>query len=118
MSAEVKLRLDFDAGRRLGHGKVALLEAVRRTGSIAAGGRAFGMSYRRAWRLVDELNRMFRTPLVTARGGGRNGGGADLTELGETVVRLYREAERKIAESAGAEIEAIEHALAEPPLNG
>ena len=113
MAARVVLRLDFDAGRRLGHGKVSLLEAIGRHGSIAAAAREFGMSYRRAWRLVDELNRMFREPLVATRGGGRNGGGADLTALGEAVVRLYREAERKIGTSAGAEIAGIEHALAE-----
>jgi molybdate transport system regulatory protein len=53
MPAHVTLRLDFPAERRLGHGKVSLLEAVRRNGSIAAAGREFGMSYRRAWLLVD-----------------------------------------------------------------
>ena len=112
MPAQVTLRLDFDAGRRLGHGKISLLEAVQRSGSIAAAGREFGMSYRRAWLLVDDLNRMFRQPVVATRGGGRNGGGAALTEMGETVVTLYREAERKILGSAGFEIEGLEAALA------
>ena len=114
MPANVTLRLDFDAGRRLGHGKIALLEAVQRHGSIAAAGREFGMSYRRAWLLVDELNRMFSAPVVTARGGGRNGGGAALTEMGVSVVALYRAAEAKILASAGAEIAALAAALGEP----
>jgi molybdate transport system regulatory protein len=112
MPTQVTLRLDFTTDRRLGHGKVSLLEAVRRNGSIAAAGRDFGMSYRRAWLLVDEMNRMFREPVVETRGGGRNGGGAVLTEMGETVIALYRRAERKILKSAGMEIDALEAALA------
>jgi molybdate transport system regulatory protein len=112
MTTHLKLRFDFDERRRLGPGKIELLEAIRRHGSIAAAGRDFSMSYRRAWLLVDELNRMFTGPLVEARGGGRNGGGAVLTELGETVVTLYREAERKMNRSASREIEKIEQVLA------
>ncbi|BDA84127.1 hypothetical protein Sa4125_16690 [Aureimonas sp. SA4125] len=112
MPANVTLRLDFDAGRRLGHGKIALLEAVERHGSIAAAGREFGMSYRRAWLLVDELNRMFSAPMVAARGGGRNGGGAALTETGSRVVALYRAAEKTILAGAAAEIDALEALLA------
>ena len=114
MSTRVTLRLDFDAERRLGPGKIALLEAIKRHGSIAAAGREFGMAYRRAWLLTDELNRMFAKPLVETRGGGRNGGGAGLTELGENIVSMYRDAERKIKKSASREIEAIESVLAGP----
>ena len=112
MTTRLKLRFDFDETRRLGPGKIELLEAIRRHGSIAAAGRDFGMSYRRAWLLVDELNHMFTAPVVEARGGGRNGGGAVLTEQGETIVSLYREAERKMSRSASREIEQIEQALA------
>jgi molybdate transport system regulatory protein len=108
----ITLRFDFDDKRRLGPGKVALLEAIRQHGSIAAAGRDFGMSYRRAWLLVDELNKMFAGPLVETHGGGRNGGGAVLTELGGSVVALYREAERKMSRSASREIEKIEQVLA------
>jgi molybdate transport system regulatory protein len=111
MSTRLTLRFDFDEHRRLGPGKINLLEAIRQHGSIAAAGRDFGMSYRRAWLLVDELNRMFAGPLVEARGGGRNGGGAALTELGASVVALYREAERKMNRSASREIEKMEQAL-------
>jgi len=111
MATRVTLRLDFDAERRLGPGKVALLEAIKRHGSIAAAGREFGMAYRRAWLLTDELNHMFVQPVVEAHGGGRNGGGAGLTELGESIVTMYRDAERKIRKSASREIEALENAL-------
>ena len=112
MATRISLRLDFASGRRLGPGKVALLEAIGRTGSIAAAGRAFGMAYRRAWLLADELNHTFAAPLIAARGGGRNGGGAELTELGARVVALYRSAETKALEGLAAEIETIERALA------
>ena len=112
MPTRITLRLDFDAGRRLGPGKVALLEAIRDTGSIYAAGRAHAMSYRPAWLLVEELNTMFAEPLVTARPGGAKGGGAALTEAGERLVALYREAERKTRASASSEIARIEKGLA------
>ena len=112
MATRITLRLDFDAGRRLGPGKVALLEAIRRHGSIAGAGREFGMAYRRAWLLVDELNRMFSQPLVLARGGGRDGGGAALTDLGAEIVTQYRRAEAKIERQAAIEIKSIEQHLA------
>jgi molybdate transport system regulatory protein len=112
MSTRVTLRLDFDGERRLGPGKVALLEAIRRHGSIAAAGREFGMAYRRAWLLTDELNHMFSQPLVQTRGGGRDGGGAELTTLGAEIVTRYRRAEAKIERSAAAEIKSIEELLA------
>ena len=109
----ITLRLDFDGKRRLGPGKVALLEAIARTGSISAAGREFGMADRRAWLLVDNLNHMFAGPLVQTREGGRIGGGADLTELGGKVVALYREAEAKVRALAAVEIAGIEQVLAE-----
>jgi len=114
-NTRVTLRLDFDGGRQLGPGKVALLEAIRRHGSIAAAGREFGMAYRRAWLLVDELNRMFQTPVVQTRGGGRDGGGAELTPLGTEIVTHYRRIEARVARSAAGEIQALEHLLAALP---
>ena len=113
--AETRLssRSDLTSGDRIGPGKIALLEAIHRLGSISAAGREFGMSYRRAWLLVAELNRMFVRPLVEARGGGRNGGGAVLTKTGEKVVCFYRDAERKVRKSAKREIRGIEAALAD-----
>ena len=101
------LRIDFDSDRRLGPGKIALLEAIGATGSIAAAGREFGMSYRRAWLLADALNRTFDMPLIEAHGGGRNGGGANLTSLGERVVTLYRTAEGNAAKSIAREVRSL-----------
>jgi molybdate transport system regulatory protein len=112
MSVRLTIRLDFDSGRRLGVGKIALLEAIDGTGSISAAGRAHAMSYRRAWLLVDELNQLFATPLVAARHGGPKGGGARLTDEGRQIVALYRQAEAKMRSAAGAEIESIERELA------
>ncbi len=112
MSTRLTIRLDFDFGRRLGAGKIALLESIEKTGSISAAGRAHQMSYRRAWLLVDELNQIFAAPLVAAHHGGVKGGGAALTEQGRRVVALYRGAEAKMRAAAEKEIGAIEHDLA------
>lgn len=103
---EVRLFLKLDAETRIGHGKVALLEAIDRTGSISAAGRALGMTYRRAWELVDHLNKVFGRPLVTGQSGGAGGGGARLTELGREVASRYR------ALLAATEAAAVPHVTA------
>lgn len=112
MPTRLTVRLDFEAGRRLGAGKIALLEAIEATGSISAAGRVHAMSYRRAWLLVDELNQLFATPLVAAHHGGAKGGGAALTDEGRRIVALYRGAEAKMRAAGEADIEAIERMLA------
>ena len=114
MPTRLTIRFDFDGERRLGPGKIALLEAIEATGSISAAGRRHAMSYRRAWLLVEELNQTFKAPLVAAHLGGAGGGGARLTKTGARVVALYRAAERKMGAAAAAEIEAMEADLAEP----
>jgi molybdate transport system regulatory protein len=116
MSSRITLRIDFDGERRLGPGKIALLEAIARKGSIAAAGREFGMAYRRAWLLVDALNHMFTHPVVETRGGGKDGGGAVLTELGAEIVARYRAIEAKSRKGAAAEIKCLEQLLAPAPL--
>jgi molybdate transport system regulatory protein len=83
----------------LGPGKADLLDAIGRTGSISAAARELGMSYRRAWLLVDTMNRNFRAPLVAASAGGSRGGGAGLTDDGARVLALYRAMQDK-AEAA------------------
>jgi molybdate transport system regulatory protein len=98
-SAALSIRLRFTDDARLGPGKIALLEAVARTGSIAAAGREMGMSYRRAWLLIDSLNRMFDTPVVVASPGGANGGGAALGPLGAELVSAYRAMEAQTVEA-------------------
>jgi molybdate transport system regulatory protein len=90
-----KLRIVFGDARRLGPGKIDLLEAVGNTGSISAAGRSLGMSYRRAWLLVDEVNRLFRRPVVVASVGGAQGGGAQLTDFGRALVAAYRRIEQR-----------------------
>jgi molybdate transport system regulatory protein len=75
----------------MGPGKADLLDAIRQTGSISAAARSLGMSYRRAWLLVETMNRCFREPLVTTLAGGRHGGGTQLTAMGVQVLRRYRE---------------------------
>ncbi len=117
MATRLTIRLDFELGRRLGAGKVALLEAIETTGSISAAGRAHKMSYRRAWLLVDELNKLFAEPVVAAHHGGTKGGGAALTESGRRMVALYRAAEAKMRAAAEAEIAAIESNLGAAPPN-
>jgi molybdate transport system regulatory protein len=77
----------------MGPGKADLLAAIRDTGSISAAARAMNMSYRRAWMLVDVMNRSFKAPLVHSAAGGQKGGGARLTEAGERALRLFREME-------------------------
>jgi len=84
------LRILLSHGVMIGPGKADLLQAIDTCGSISAAGRELGMSYRRAWLLVDELNAGFREPLVSALPGGRGGGGAALTPLGRDVLGRYR----------------------------
>ena len=93
---KLSLRLTFSDACAVGPGKVRLLEEIADHGSISAAGRAMKMSYRRAWLLVDELNRSFNEPLVVTQLGGPQGGGASLTPLGAEVVRRYRSIERRI----------------------
>ena len=110
--ARLTLRIDFDQGRAIGPGKIKLLEMIDALGSISAAGRQMGMSYRRAWLLVDSLNRCFREPLVASQAGGAHGGGATLTALGGAIVRHYRAVETA-AQTAGApHINALNGALA------
>lgn len=103
----LRLRVVFEGGRRLGPGKADLLALVRETGSISAAGRRMGMSYKRAWTLIEELNAMFRAPLVHSVRGGARGGGARLTELGETILAHYRALERTAALHGHTELEAL-----------
>ena len=103
----LSIRIDLASGDRIGPGKVALLEAIRSTGSISGAARSLGMSYRRAWLLVDEINDSLLEPAVTAETGGRSGGGAALTAVGEKVISLYRAIEGHARSAASGEFRAI-----------
>jgi molybdate transport system regulatory protein len=93
--ASLSLRIDFEDAGRLGPGKVRLLEHIGATGSISAAGRAMNMSYRRAWLLVDALNKMFGRVLVSTSPGGAGGGGAEVTDFGRAIASAYRRAEAR-----------------------
>jgi molybdate transport system regulatory protein len=109
------IRIDFGAFGYLGPGKVALMELISRHGSISAAGKEMGMSYRRAWLLVDEINHIFREPLVETQMGGSGGGGARLTRLGRDVVGRYRAIEGAAATASTADMRALRAALPERP---
>ena len=96
----------------IGPGKVDLLEAIDAAGSITAAAKQLGMSYRRAWLLVDTMNRCFTEPLVVAESGGSRGGGAELTPAGREVALRYRAMQAKAAAAAAADLEAITRLLA------
>lgn len=98
----------------MGPGKAELLEGIRDTGSIAAAGRRMGMSYKRAWMLVEAMNTTFRGPLVEAAKGGTGGGRAALTPLGETILATYRRLEQVATEAVSAELATLTDALAAP----
>jgi molybdate transport system regulatory protein len=106
-----RIRVLFGDNARLGPGKIDLLEAIGRTGSISAAGRELGMSYRRAWLLVDAVNGMFRTPVVTAAAGGAHGGGAQLTDFGRDLVAAYRRIEARMGEVVREELTPFETEL-------
>jgi molybdate transport system regulatory protein len=116
------LRLDFGSGRALGPGKIRLLEAIAETGSISQAGRKLGMSYRRAWLLVDDMNNCFRDPVIEAQPGGAHGGGATLTAFGQKLVDRYRAIEADTQVTARKHLRDIEMApkaakAARPPTS-
>ncbi|TDY39014.1 molybdate transport system regulatory protein [Paraburkholderia rhizosphaerae] len=91
----------------LGPGKVALLEAVKEHGSISGAARSMNMSYRRAWLLMDELNRSLKSPATVAEHGGQSGGGCALTPVGEEIIRLYRGIETQAYATCADDISAL-----------
>jgi molybdate transport system regulatory protein len=106
----LSLRIDLPQGR-IGPGKIALLEAIDREGSISAAGRALGMSYRRAWDLVDALNTLLGILVVEAAPGGYRGGGAMLTDAGRNLVADYRAIERAAQRAAEPRLDALTRRL-------
>jgi len=117
--ARLKLKLQLYCGDEIamGPGKAALLEAIAREGSISAAGRALGMSYRRAWLLVDTMNRCFERPLVEAHPGGGKGAGAKLTEAGEAALAAYQALSEQVeSRASGPALDALANAIrAHPP---
>ena len=112
------LRVDFGGNRSIGPGKVRLLEAVGRTGSISQAGRELGMSYRRAWLLINDLNLCFQQPVVSAHPGGSQGGGAELTKFGQKLVADYRTIENDAFSATRSHLRDLESSLRPPERSG
>jgi molybdate transport system regulatory protein len=103
--ARPQIRIMFRKAIAMGPGKADLLRAIGQAGSISAAARELGMSYRRAWLLVDTMNQCFQRPLVETLTGGQHGGGARVTDLGYEVLRRYVEMEAKAAQSVQKELD-------------
>jgi molybdate transport system regulatory protein len=110
----LSVRIDLDTEGRIGPGKIQLLEHIRKCGSISAAGRAMNMSYKRAWDLVDEINRICRQAAVERQTGGKNGGGAMLTPFGTSLVARYRKIERDAASAVRKELAALRSDIGKP----
>ncbi len=114
-SRHIRLRIRTAAGEpAIGPGKIDLLEHIERTGSISAAARHMGMSYRRAWGLVQIMNGAFQENLVEGESGGSKGGGARLTRTGREVLGIYRMAEAAAMKASRGHIEKIRSLLKGP----
>ncbi|MCB1428303.1 MAG: LysR family transcriptional regulator [Nitratireductor sp.] len=109
-----RLRIVLSDEAAIGPGKAGLLEAIGETGSIAAAGRKLGMSYKRAWNLVEAMNRDFAGGLVGTSRGGKDFGGAELTATGRNVLEIYRTMEARANKSVEAEIGVLTGLLSRP----
>lgn len=110
----LSVRIDLSGSARLGPGKIALLEAIGREGSISAAARALGMSYRRAWLLVDSVNRMFAQPAVVTHPGRAKGGGTELSVFGRRLIDIYRSVEKQARRATDRRIGELAAALRKP----
>jgi molybdate transport system regulatory protein len=108
---KIYLRILCAGDIALGPGKADLMESIRQQGSLSKAGRALGISYRRVWNMVEAINGGFKTPLILTSHGGRNGGGAALSETGEEVLSLYRSMQEDVAMSAHKHFEHIKKYL-------
>jgi molybdate transport system regulatory protein len=108
--ARLTLRIDLGEDRAVGPGKIRLLEAIRDTGSISKAGIALGMSYRRAWLLVDDLNKCFAEQVIAAQAGGSHGGGAALTSFGKRLIDQYRAIETEAHSATASRLRELEAA--------
>ena len=113
--ARLSIRIDLSTASSVGPGKIRLLELIDKTGSISAAGRAMDMSYRRAWLLLEELNRLFRERVATTKLGGAAGGGAALTPFGRALVRSYRAMEAEAHAAVAKRLDALDAKTARRP---
>jgi molybdate transport system regulatory protein len=110
-----RLRIILGGDIALGPGKADLMEIIRETGSIAAAGRRMGMSYKQAWLLVETMNVCFARPLVATVKGGKSGGGAHLTPLGEDVLRRFRRMQASSTRAIAADLAALKRVMRKDP---
>ena len=108
----IKIHIPRGKVSAIGPGKADLLEAIQHSGSISAAARQMGMSYKRAWDLVEEMNRLFGKPVVSAQTGGRKGGGAQLTQAGLAIVSRFRAIERAAESAAEPHMAALQAEIA------
>lgn len=110
----IRFKIQFAQHSQVGPAEIDLLEAIRTSGSLSQAARARRISYRHAWLLLDSLNCVFQSPVAVSRRGGRRGGGASLTSLGESLIAGYRALEREIAQVAAKGLQSIAPMAAEP----
>ena len=108
VTVKPRLRVELGAEIAIGPGKADLLEAIAYAGSISAAARTLEMSYRRAWLLVDTMNRCFRQPVVAAATGGKGGGGAQITAFGLQVLKAYRRMETSALKAIEKDVQMLE----------
>ena len=103
----IRFRIDFAQNLNLGPGKIALLEAIEGHGSLSTAAASLGLSYRRAWLLLDSLNKTFNQPVTRSNAGGKNGGGSSVTKFGRLLVKQYRALEEEIMQMGGRHLKGI-----------
>ena len=105
--ARLTIRIDLDDKAAFGPGKAKLLETLEQVGSIRSAAAAMGMSYQRAWLLVQDIESTLGAPVVVAKTGGSGGGGVTLTKLGQSVLARYRRIERSATKAVESELRAL-----------
>ena len=113
----ITIRIPYGTLSAIGPGKADLLEAIQRGGSISAAAREMGMSYKRAWDLVETMNKAFTEPLVSTATGGSQGGGAQMTAFGAEVLQRYRDIERKANATVADDLQQLIAKLAPPTIS-
>lgn len=114
-NASIRIRILCGEDTALGKGKADLLEAILESGSISAAGRKLGISYRKAWLMVDEMNRCFSSRVVEKTKGGAQGGGALVTEIGKIALEQYRIIQQKAGSAIAEDLAAFRGLLADAP---
>ena len=116
--AKTRIRILLGSAFAIGPGKADLLQAIEQTGSISAAARSLGMSYRRAWLLIDTMNQCFREPVVDTATGGKGGGGAQITPFGKTALRAYRAMEASASATIARRMTEFSRLLRKTPPTG